>query len=79
MANITDKLIDLKEKIDEAKNNKAKAEGKQEELMSQLKKEFGITTLTQAERKLIKLEEEALALEKELGKGMEELEKEYTL
>lgn len=76
---ITDKLLDIKEKIEEAKNSKAKAEGKLEEHMSRLKKEFGVTSIAQAENKLVKLEKEEAALEKELNEGMEELEKEYAL
>ena len=75
----TDKLLDYKDKIADAKTNKAKAEGKLEELMSRLKEEFNIESLVGAKRKLIKLEEEATTLKKEVDDGMAKLEEAYDL
>jgi len=76
---VTDKLLDLKDKIDKAKEGKAKAEGKMEELMARLKKDFDITSLVGAKRKLEKLEKEAADIKKELDDGLADLEKEYDL
>ncbi len=61
-----DKLLKIKEKIADAKEGKARAEGKLEELMKGLKKDFGVTSIEEAKKLLTKLTKDADKLKENL-------------
>ena len=65
---------DLKKKIEESKQKRAKAEGAIEQAMIRLEKEFGCKSLDEAEKKLETLDAEIASDEKKLEKMMEEIE-----
>lgn len=72
---ITNKLTNLKERIDEAKRLGSEAKGKLDTLMQRLKDEHGVKSLDAAEKLLAKLQGETEAEAKELERGVAELEK----
>jgi chromosome segregation ATPase len=53
-----EELEDIKEKIDELKSKKTKSQGALEQLLSQLKEEFGVTTVEAAQEKQDKLSQD---------------------
>ena len=71
--NISD-FENLKRKIEESKQKRAKAEGAIEQAMIRLEKEFGCKSLDEAEKKLEVLDAEIRSDEKKLEKMMEEIE-----
>ena len=71
--NISD-FENLKKKIEESKQKRAKAEGAIEQAMIRLEKEFGCKSLDEAEKKLEVLDAEIRSDEKKLEKMMEEIE-----
>lgn len=75
----TEKLLELKQDIDNAKTEIAKLEGKKEALMKELKDQWKCTTIKQAEKKLADLEKEAGKLGEQIEKGVTELEEKYEL
>jgi predicted Rossmann-fold nucleotide-binding protein len=77
--NQTEKLLNLKQDIDNAKTNIAKGEGKKEALMTELKEQWQCTTIKQAEKKLQKHIDEAHDLNNQIEKGVTELEEKYEL
>jgi predicted nucleic acid-binding Zn-ribbon protein len=64
----------LKQRADDARRRADKAEGALEKLMEELERDFGYTTLAEAERKLVGLEKEAEAAERDFGKKLEAFE-----
>jgi flagellar biosynthesis chaperone FliJ len=70
MKDIQEDLKNLKDNIDNAKTNLAKLEGRESELLKQLKKDFGVNTVEEAEKKIAQLE-------KEYKKKKESIEKDY--
>ena len=74
---IGDRLLKLKEEIDNAKEEKAGFQGQLKGLMDRIKKEYGCDTLEEAEKYLNELREKKKELEKKLNRGIEELEQEY--
>ena len=77
MANEAQRLLTLKQKIQEATTEKAKAEGRVQELEAQLKKQFGVDTPEAGEELLTKLDAEVKNLETRLQTGVAEMEKKY--
>ena len=75
----TEKLLDLKQDIDNAKTEIAKLEGKKEAVMKELKDQWKCTTIKQAEKKLQGFEKEAGELGEQIEKGVTELEEKYEL
>lgn len=71
--NISD-FENLKKKIEESKQKRAKAEGAIEQAMIRLEKEFGCKSLDEAEKKIEVLDAEIRSDEKKLEKMMEEIE-----
>ena len=71
--NISD-FENLKKKIEESKQKRAKAEGAIEQGMMRLEKEFGCKTLDEAEKKLETLDAEIRSDEKRLEVMMKEIE-----
>lgn len=75
--NITDKLLKMKEKIENSKTEKAKMEGQLEVLKKRLNEEFDCPTIKQAETKLKALSKEITELEGKIETGVSELEENY--
>ena len=71
--NISD-FENLKKKIEESKQKRAKAEGAIEQAMIRLDKEFGCKSLDEAEKKLGTLDAEIRSDEKRLESMMKEIE-----
>ena len=70
-------LIELKEKIDSAKEKAAELTGRQKGLMKELKDDWGCDTVAQAEKKIEEMETEVTQINEKIKKGVEELEEEY--
>jgi len=70
-------LLDLKEKITDAKNELAELKGQKTALTKQLKEQWGATSIEVAKKKLTKMEEEIADLEASIEKGIEELDEKY--
>jgi uncharacterized membrane-anchored protein YhcB (DUF1043 family) len=75
--NIQNELTRLKEIIDNAKNNLATLNGRKIELLKQLKKEFGISSLEEAKEKIKKLQSESKELENKIEQDYKTLKEEY--
>ena len=75
----TEKLLDLKKDIDNAKTEIAKLEGKKEVIMKDLKDQWKCTTIAQAEKSLKAFTKEADNLNNQIEKSITELEEKYEL
>ena len=73
----TKDLLRMKEQITEAKENKAKAEGRLQQLMKELKSKFGCNTLVAAQKKMKTLDANIDKKVAELDKGIEQLKESY--
>ena len=73
----TEKLFELKERIEEAKTDKSKLEGRLEELMKRLDTDFGCKTVPAAEKKLKVFKKEITDMQSELDMGIDELKEIY--
>ena len=67
-------LLELKREIEEAKENLSKLEGRKEQLLEQLQKQYGIKTLVAAEKKKKSLGEEIEEWDEKIREATEELE-----
>jgi len=72
--NIEQDLLNLKKKIDDNKRAMAQAEGKLEGYMARLEKEFGFSTVEEADAALTKLQKEIDRDGAKITKKIEELE-----
>jgi len=70
-------LESLKEKLEKTKSEKERAEGSYQTLMSQLKKEFGFSSIEEAENAIAQLEDEKSKKEKLLEKEYSELKESF--
>jgi peptidoglycan hydrolase CwlO-like protein len=72
-------LLNLKEKVDDAKTQVSELTGQKNALMKQLKDDWSCKTIAEAETKLKGMENNISILEKKIEKGVEELEEQYTI
>ena len=72
------RLLELSQAVDEAKAEKARLEGRKEELVKQLKA-LGCSSLEEAQKKLSESNAEVARLETELDGRLTKLEKVYGL
>jgi uncharacterized phage infection (PIP) family protein YhgE len=70
-------LLKLKQKIDDAKTSVAELKGQQTALMQQLKADYKCNSLKEAQDKLKTMEEDIDKLNKQIDKGLKELEEKY--
>lgn len=70
-------LLDLKKGIDEAKINQAKLKGREEELLNQLKKDHGLSSVEEASKKVLTLETSRVSIEKNIIDKYSELKASY--
>jgi uncharacterized membrane-anchored protein YhcB (DUF1043 family) len=67
----------LKENIDNAKSNLSKLEGREEELLNQLKKDFGVTSVAEADKKIKEMQKEYDKIEKHIEDEYKKLKDQY--
>ena len=72
-------LLDLKEKVDEAKQTVSELTGQKNALLKQLKDDWGCKTLKEAKEKLEEMESQVTILEKKIERGVKELEEKYNV
>ena len=70
-------LLQMKEKVEEAKTEKAKLEGQIESIHSRLKNEYSLNSVEDAEKKVEALTSEVNEKENQLQQGISQLEDEY--
>ena len=70
-------LFKIKKRIEEAKTQKAQAEGKLENIYEQLKAKYGCSSPEKAEVKLAKLGKEIKKVKQELEVGLDKLKGDY--
>jgi prefoldin subunit 5 len=70
-------LLELKEKVEEAKTTVSELTGQQTALLQQLKTDFGCKSIEDAEEKLEVLNRNIKGLEKKIEKGTQELEEKF--
>lgn len=75
--NITEKLLNMKDKIESAKNNILRLEGSRDQLYKALQTDHGCKTVEEAEDKLSKMTKELDQKEVSLKEGIEKLERDY--
>lgn len=77
--NIVATLTALRAKIEQAKQDLAKAEGRKEELFKQLKEGFNCSTIEEAEKKLNALTAKRESLNQEIETKMQKLREDYDI
>lgn len=70
-------LLDLKNKITEAKNTTAELKGHQSALLKQLKDDWECSSVEEAEKLMAKMDKEITSLNDNIEKLMKELEEKY--
>lgn len=70
----TQELLDLKQEIEEAKDEVKKLEARRDVLMEQMKEKFGVSTLAAARKKINKMQEDVTALAEKIDDAATELE-----
>lgn len=74
-----DKLLELRDQIDQAKEQINQLEGRKKYLMQQLSDQWGCQTVKEAKKKLENLESEVVDLDSKIKQGIQSLEEEYDL
>jgi len=74
----TQRLLEIKEKIDNAKTQQAEIKGQIRSIEEQMTAKFKVKTTEEANKELKKRAEELDQMEKNFEKGEEELEKAYS-
>jgi uncharacterized membrane-anchored protein YhcB (DUF1043 family) len=77
MSDIQSELGRLKTAIDEAKSEKAKLEGRSQELLNQLKTDFKLDSISSAEKEIVKLKNRLEKLDEEISKQYDLLKEKY--
>lgn len=77
MSTSVERLLQLKEEIQQAKLEKATVEGSIKQNMIRLKEEFGCRSLEQAKAKLAKLKEQKESLQEQIEGAVKQLEGSY--
>jgi hypothetical protein len=70
-------LLDLKKKVDRAKTTVSELEGQRKAQMKQLSDDWGCKTVEAAEKKVESMSNDIETLDKQIKKGIEELETKY--
>lgn len=77
MKEIQSELGRLKKGIDEAKTNIAKLEGREQELLNQLKSEHGLNSIEAAEKEVEKMKKQIEKKWEEIQRQFAKLQEEY--
>ena len=75
--NLTQELLKLKTKVENAKTKQAKAKGALEQILKQIKKEFGCKNLKEAEALLKKLKEQETKAKQKYEKALTKFQDEW--
>jgi len=70
-------LLELKERVDEAKTTVSELTGQQTALMNQLKADWKCNTIAEADAKLEEMRTKIDSLDKKIKAGIQELEEKY--
>ena len=70
-------LLELKEQIEESKQEKIKLEGRLEQVQSELKEKFDCGSLEEAQKKLTSMKKEGEKMNKKIEKATKALEEKY--
>ena len=73
----TQQLLNLKKEIDEARQTATELTGRQKQLMETLEKDWDCTSVSQAEKKVKKMNTEIDRLNQKIKEGTAELEEKY--
>ena len=71
---LAERLMEIKENIEEAKEKKAQAEGRLDGHFAALKKDHGVSSLKAADTKMDKLDKEIEKLQKEVSEEILEID-----
>jgi len=74
-----EELAAIRDKIERAKEDHARAKGAYEQVMKEIKDEFGCDDLKSAKKKVDEMEKEIEELDSELDSKMKEFRKEFDL
>ena len=72
-------LLELKDKVDKAKQVVSELTGQKNALLKQLKDDWQCKTIDEAETKLTKMDKDIDILEKKIENGVQELEEKYNV
>lgn len=72
-----DRLLTLKKKIKDKQDEKSRLQGRLDQLMSQLKEEFGCSSVEEGKAKLGELEAEVKNLQSQVTASTAEIERKY--
>ena len=70
-------LLDLKKEIEESKENLSRLEGKKEQLMEQLQKNYGVKTAEAAQKKIKTMEKDIADWDKKIEQVTAKLEEHF--
>ena len=73
------KLLDLKDQVEEAKEKVSELKGQQNALSKQLKDDWDCSSVANAEIKLKSMEAAITLLDKKIEKGVQELKEKYNI
>ena len=71
------RLLELKQEIDEAKTKVSELTGQKNALMKQLKEDYGCKTIQDADNKVNDLEKQIDKIKKQIDSGIAELEEKF--
>jgi len=77
MATKLDKYLQLKKKVELLQQKADQAEGALGEVMKQLKRDFGCSTLVEAKKKLKQLEKQEASSQKEFDSAVKKFEEDW--
>lgn len=77
MATSAEKLLKLKNELEQAKLDKAQLQGALDQNLKRLKEEFDVSTLSEAKKKLDSMIKEQSVLAIKIDKAVEALEEKY--
>jgi len=76
MTDLASELLNLKNRIEEAKEERTRLEGQLEQLQKRLKEDFNCDTPEEAEAYILELESQASKLEQEVSEGVATIKEE---
>lgn len=79
MSNLANRLLDIKSRIEEDEQSLKEAEAEHKVLMKQLKDNFDIISIKDAEKEISKLKKEDERLEKEINELFDDIENKYDI
>lgn len=72
-----ERLLQLKEELEELKSEVSRLEGKQQTILENLKEQFGCSSIADAEKLLSTMDEEIQQLQEKIDKQLEKIEEKY--